>query len=130
MTLSPPGQHSARIDAFTALGQSLRLPTPVKTSNRRTPLLIGLSPVIITGVVPQPTSGGGHSALQIKRARWAQDIAYKSGGHVSGHSMRVGAARDLLKRGFDTAAIMRVGGWKSMNVLARYLEKAEHNICA
>ncbi|AUX69635.1 hypothetical protein CHX26_09135 [Porphyrobacter sp. HT-58-2] len=28
----------------------------------------------------------------------------------SGHSMRVGAARDLLKRGFDIAAIMRAGG--------------------
>lgn len=46
----------------------------------------------------------------------------------SGHSLRVGAAQDLLKRGFDTAAIMRAGGWKSINVLARYLEKAEHNV--
>ena len=47
----------------------------------------------------------------------------------SGHSMRVGAAQDLLKRGFDTAAIMRPG-WKSVNVLARYLEKAEHTFWA
>lgn len=46
----------------------------------------------------------------------------------SGHSMRVGAAQDLLKRGNDTAAIMRAGGWKSINILARYLEKAEHNV--
>lgn len=46
----------------------------------------------------------------------------------SGHSMRVGAAQDLLRQGFDTAAIMRAGGWKSVNVLARYLEKAEHNV--
>lgn len=46
----------------------------------------------------------------------------------SGHSMRVGAAQDLLKRGFDTAAIMRAGGWKSVNVLARYLECAEQNV--
>jgi integrase/recombinase XerD len=46
----------------------------------------------------------------------------------SGHSMRVGAAQDLLKRGFDTAAIMRAGGWKSVNVLARYLEHAEQNV--
>ena len=30
----------------------------------------------------------------------------------SGHSMRVGAAQDLLSRGMDTAAIMRAGGWK------------------
>lgn len=48
----------------------------------------------------------------------------------SGHSMRVGAAQDLLQRGFDTAAIMRAGGWKSVNVLARYLEQAEHNVWA
>ena len=46
----------------------------------------------------------------------------------SGHSMRVGAAQDLLTRGFDTAAIMRAGGCKSINVLARYLEKAEHKV--
>ena len=48
----------------------------------------------------------------------------------SGHSMRVGAAQDLLRRGFDTAAIMRAGGWKSVSVLGRYLEKAEHNVWA
>ncbi|WP_425043074.1 tyrosine-type recombinase/integrase [Primorskyibacter sp. S87] len=48
----------------------------------------------------------------------------------SGHSLRVGAAQDLLVRGYDTAAIMRAGGWKSLNVLTRYLEKAEHNVWA
>ena len=48
----------------------------------------------------------------------------------SGHSMRVGAAQDLLKMGYDTAAIMRAGGWKSVGVLARYLEQAEHNVWA
>ena len=46
----------------------------------------------------------------------------------SGHSMRVGAAQDLLKAGHDTAAIMRAGGWKSINVLTRYLENAECNV--
>ena len=48
----------------------------------------------------------------------------------SGHSMRVGAAQDLLCAGHDTAAIMRAGGWKSINVLGRYLELAEHNVWA
>ncbi|MCZ8171046.1 MAG: tyrosine-type recombinase/integrase, partial [Brevundimonas sp.] len=48
----------------------------------------------------------------------------------SGHSLRVGAAQDLLCAGFDTAAIMRAGGWKSINVLGRYLELAEHNVWA
>jgi integrase len=46
----------------------------------------------------------------------------------SGHSMRVGGAQDVLQAGHDTAAIMRAGGWKSINVLARYLEQAEHNV--
>jgi len=27
-------------------------------------------------------------------------------------------------------ALMRAGGWKSVNVLARYLERAEHNVWA
>ncbi|SHK58381.1 Site-specific recombinase XerD [Shimia gijangensis] len=46
----------------------------------------------------------------------------------SGHSLRVGAAQDLLCAGYDTAAIMRAGGWKSVNILSRYLELAEHNV--
>ena len=48
----------------------------------------------------------------------------------SGHSLRVGAAQDLLGAGHDTAAIMRAGGWKSLAVLGRYLEFAEHNVWA
>ena len=48
----------------------------------------------------------------------------------SGHSMRVGAAQDLLRAGRDTSAIMRAGGWKSIEILSRYLEKAELNVWA
>lgn len=54
-----------------------------------------------------------------------QDVAA-----FSGHSLRVGAAQDLLCAGLGTAAIMRAGGWKSINVLGRYLELAEHNVWA
>jgi len=35
-----------------------------------------------------------------------------------------------LRKGFGTAAIMRAGGWKPVNTLSRYLEKAEHNVWA
>jgi len=42
--------------------------------------------------------------------------------------MRVEAAQDLLKREFDTAAIMRACGWKPLNVLTRYMEKGEQNV--
>lgn len=48
----------------------------------------------------------------------------------SGHSLRVGAAQDLLCAGYDAAAIMRAGGWKSISILGRYLEMAEHNVWA
>lgn len=49
---------------------------------------------------------------------------------VSGHSRRVARHKTYCSGGFDTAASMRAGGWNSVNVLARYLEKAEHNVWA
>lgn len=39
---------------------------------------------------------------------------------LTGHSMRVGAARDMLVAGFDSVAIMTAGGWKTQQVLLRY----------
>ncbi len=48
----------------------------------------------------------------------------------SRHSLRVGAAQDMLCAGYEVAAIMRAGGWKSVNILGRYLEMSEHNVCA
>ncbi|MHA7900266.1 MAG: tyrosine-type recombinase/integrase [Henriciella sp.] len=43
---------------------------------------------------------------------------------LSGHSMRVGAAQDLLTLGYDTLAIMTAGGWKNVEVVARYVEQS------
>jgi integrase len=43
---------------------------------------------------------------------------------LSGHSMRVGVAQDMMVAGFDALAIMRAGGWKSANVVLRYVENA------
>lgn len=43
---------------------------------------------------------------------------------ISGHSLRVGAAQDLMTRGADILSIMRAGGWKTMNVVARYVENS------
>ena len=68
--------------------------------------------------------------LIIKEAVAAAGLPPAEVAAFSGHSLRVGAAQDLLCAGFDTAAIMRAGGWKSVNVLARYLEFAEHNVWA
>lgn len=45
--------------------------------------------------------------------------------NLSGHSMRVGAAQDLMVDGVGLLPIMQAGGWKSMNVVGRYVEHAE-----
>jgi len=44
---------------------------------------------------------------------------------LSGHSMRVGAAQDMISAGFGILPIMRAGGWRTMNVVARYVENAD-----
>ena len=46
----------------------------------------------------------------------------------SGHSLRIGAAQDLLIKGYDTLAIMRAGGWRSLESVNGYLKFAEHNV--
>lgn len=43
---------------------------------------------------------------------------------VSGHSMRVRAALDMMLAGLDHLAIVQAGGWKSIDVLARYVENS------
>lgn len=43
---------------------------------------------------------------------------------MSGHSMRVGTAQDMMVAGLDHIAIMQAGGWKMVDVVARYVENA------
>ena len=66
--------------------------------------------------------------LIVKEAALVAGLLPEEVAAFSSHSLRVGAAQELLRAGFDTAAIMRAGGWRSTNVLARYLEYAEHNV--
>ena len=66
--------------------------------------------------------------LIVKEAVLAAGLPPEEVVAFSSHSLRVGAAQELLRAGFDTAALMRAGGWRSTNVLARYLEYAEHNV--
>ncbi|MEA9598519.1 site-specific integrase [Polynucleobacter sp. AP-Sanab-80-C2] len=44
--------------------------------------------------------------------------------HISGHSMRVGAAQDLLKSGASMPMIMNKGRWTKTDTVMRYLEGA------
>lgn len=48
----------------------------------------------------------------------------KEASNLSGHSMRIGVAQDMMVAGIDQIAIMQAGGWKSANVLGRYVENA------
>lgn len=60
----------------------------------------------------------------IKRATQRAGLPSSVAAELSGHSMRIGAAQDMLVAGFDALAIMQAGGWKSANVVLRYVENA------
>lgn len=60
----------------------------------------------------------------VKRATGRAGVAPDTATGLSGHSMRIGAAQDMLVAGFDALAIMQAGGWKSANVVLRYVENA------
>ena len=42
---------------------------------------------------------------------------------VSGHSLRVGMAQDLVSADLDVASVMQAGGWSTPTMVARYTEK-------
>jgi len=60
----------------------------------------------------------------VKRALRQAGYSRAEIGKISGHSMRIGAAQDMMVAGFDALAIMQAGGWKSTNVVLRYVENA------
>jgi predicted RecA/RadA family phage recombinase len=43
---------------------------------------------------------------------------------LSGHSMRVGAAQDMMTSGIGLLPVMQAGGWRSMNIVDRYVQEA------
>ena len=45
--------------------------------------------------------------------------------YISGHSTRVGSAQDLLGKGASLPQIMLAGGWKSTDMVMKYIEKAD-----
>lgn len=64
----------------------------------------------------------------IKATAKAAGIEGDGSGEVSGHSLRVGAAQELMARGADIGATIRAGGWKTVDVVARYVQKTEVNV--
>jgi len=61
----------------------------------------------------------------IKRAAKTAGLSSAKIEQLSGHSMRVGAAQDMMTSGLDILPIMAAGGWKTTNVVARYIENAD-----
>lgn len=76
------------------------------------------------------TAKAGAGSLETSSIRRMVKVAAKRAGladaaaELSGHSMRVGGAQDLMMSGHDTLMIMTAGGWKNVEVVARYVEKA------
>ncbi len=60
----------------------------------------------------------------VKRAAKLAGLPQAEIDGLSGHSMRVGAAQDMLVAGLNHIAIMQAGGWSSIDVVARYVENA------
>jgi len=63
--------------------------------------------------------------LIIKKAAKAAGLSTTEIAKLSGHSMRIGAAQDMMTSGLDILPIMAAGGWKTTNVVARYIENAD-----
>lgn len=56
-----------------------------------------------------------------KRAQMPEETKKR----VSGHSLRVGAAQQLTINGNGILQVMRAGGWRSVAVVARYVENVD-----
>ena len=78
------------------------------------------------------------TSLQIGAAqinRIYKKIAKKAGlnesevKRISGHSMRVGAAQDLLNSGASMPIIMQRGRWSKTDTVMRYLEQSGYVVC-
>jgi hypothetical protein len=81
----------------------------------------------------------GASNYTYAEARWTETLPYQSdhqgdgrrGGleqvvimQLSGHSMRVGAVQDMMASGIGILPVMQAGGWRSMNIVGRYVQEA------
>ena len=64
----------------------------------------------------------------VKSAARRADLPKETVQSLSGHSMRIGAAQDMLVMGFDQLAIMQAGGWKTAHVVLRYVENSATQI--
>jgi site-specific recombinase XerD len=66
---------------------------------------------------------GGQIGRIYKRIAKQAGLSAMAVKHISGHSLRVGAAQDLLLNGASLPQIMVKGGWSKVDTVIRYVEK-------
>jgi integrase len=84
--------------------------------------------VHVTGRVGATLHESNVNDIVKKLARGAAAVLRRRGVDpegISGHSCRVGMAQDLVAAGFDVAAIMQAGRWRSSAMVARYTEQLQ-----
>ncbi len=77
-------------------------------------------PINRAGLVGSTTLAGGEVPRILKRL--AERAGLEPSG-ISGHSLWVGMAQDLVASGADLPAVMQAGRWKSPTMPARYAER-------
>lgn len=84
------------------------------------PLFRGLHTRRVSSIALDTSSIRRRIKVAAQRALLGRDVVQG----LSGHSMRVGAAQDMMMAGFDALGIMQAGGWRTYSVLSRYVENA------
>jgi integrase/recombinase XerD len=64
----------------------------------------------------------------LKKLATRADVDVTMAERISGHSLRVGAAQQLALNGRGILQIMRAGGWRSTNVVSRYVENMDLDV--
>ncbi len=86
---------------------------------------------ILRGVIGKNKISKGLTGAQIgrifKQLAKTAGIEIDTVKQISGHSIRVGAAQDLLQNGASLPQIMAKGGWTKVDTVMRYIEKYGNN---
>jgi len=82
---------------------------------------------IFRAVYPRSVAQRGLNSYQVtrilKRAAGRAGLDDETIRQLSGHSMRVGAALDMVENGIDLVPVMHAGGWKSPGMVLRYTQQ-------
>lgn len=76
------------------------------------------------GILPNGITGG-HINRTYKRLAREANLDSDMVEHISGHSMRVGSAQDLLNSGASMPMLMNRGRWTKTDTVMRYVENAQ-----